>query len=301
MNLANGIQKFYVRCKAKGVSENTILTYGYLFNQWMRYCINKGITDIDDIDTDALRNYFVKLQQDGYSPATVQDVYRSLKALWHWWEQEDIVQYNPMTKVERPKHRQERGRVFTASEIDIMLDYWNKETFIGLRNYTIIAILLGTGLRKAELLQLRLDDIDADSRTMTVFGKGGKYRDVPISRKLWKIMSVYIKNRNEYVGKSSGWLIVSRYGGRLTVGGVNKVFADLKRDTSIPTRKLSAHTLRRTYATAFLTNGGNLFVLQEILGHSDIATTRIYANFTSETRRQQQEEFSPLDNRRWKI
>ena len=302
MLISEAVQCFYRRCKAEGVSANTIKTYSYHFYRFIHHLFADGKEKIEDVKTDDIRKYLIDMQDKGYSPHTVADVYRSISCFFRWLYTENMIAENPMSRVKKPKVPKEFARTFSHGEIRMMFDFWDKGTFYGYRNFFILNLLLGTGIRKAELLQLSIDDIDFDARVLLIRGKGNKQRFVPISKMLMRLLRNYLLKRKTYladVKMVSDALLVNRFGRRLGKSGLDEIFEKMKKGLKIDKRRLSCHTMRHSFAKGFLANGGNLFSLQDILGHEDISTTRIYVEFGCSGNRQQIDSYCPLDNRSW--
>lgn len=302
MLIAEAVQGFYRRCKAEGVSANTIKTYSYHFYRFIHHLFADGKEKIEDVKTDDIRKYLIGMQDAGYSPHTVADVYRSISCFFSWLYTENMIVENPMQRVKKPKVPKEFARTFSHGEVRMMFDFWDKGTFYGYRNFFIINLLLGTGIRKSELLQLSLTDIDFDARVLLIRGKGDKQRFVPLSKMMVRLLRNYLLKRKNYladVNQDSNALFVNRLGRRLGQSGLEEIFAKMKKGLKIDKRRLSPHTFRHTFSRAFLSNGGNLFSLQDILGHEDIATTRIYVDFGINGNRQQIDSYCPIDNLAW--
>ena len=302
MLITKAVQAFYHRCKSESVSNNTIKTYSYHFYKFIHYFFADGKQNIEEISTDDIRKYLIGMQEKGYSPHTVCDVHRSISCFFRWLYTENYIIENPAARVKKPKLPKEFARTFSHGEVRMMLDFWDKGTFYGYRNFFILNLLLASVIRKSELLQLSLSDFDMDARVMLVRGKGDKQRFVPLSKMLVRLLRNYLIKRKTYlndVKKASNALFVNKFGARLGKSGLEEIFAKMKHDLKIDGRRLSPHTFRHTFARAFLSNGGNLFSLQDILGHEDIATTRIYVKFELEGNRQQIDNYCPLDNRAW--
>ena len=194
------------------------------------------------------------------------------------------------------------ARTFTGQEVDKILRAFDKDTFIGFRNYVIVCVLLSTGMRKSELLDMSMLNVHFDVGVISVIGKGNKQRNIPLSPLLKRLLKQYFARRTEYcseVDYSTSALWLSRGGTALTISGVNGLFRDLKKNLDIPTKRLSAHTFRHTFAKSFLLNGGDVFTLQRLLGHADIATTQIYIDYTEKELKVQNNQYNPLDNTRW--
>jgi len=302
MLISEAVQGFYRRCKAEGVSNNTIKTYSYHFYRFIHHLFADKKEKIEDVKTDDIRKYLIGMQDAGYSPHTVADVYRSISCFFRWLYNENMIVENPMQRVKKPKVPKEFARTFSHGEVRMMLDFWDKGTFYGYRNYLILNLLLGTGIRKTELLQLSLTDIDFDARVLLVRGKGDKQRFVPLSKMMVRLLRNYLMKRKTYladVNQDSNALFINRLGRRLGQSGLEEIFVKMKEGLKIDKRRLSPHTFRHTFARAFLANGGNLFSLQDILGHEDIATTRIYVEFGIDGNRQQIDSYCPIDNLAW--
>ena len=176
------------------------------------------------------------------------------------------------------------------------------ETFAGVRNKTILYLLYGTGIRKAELLGLTVFSLHLDMCSMTIIGKGEKEREVPLSPVLVKLLRIYLGQREKILLShkiETSSLIVTKYGRPLSDGGLREVFRELKNKAGICGLKVSPHTMRHSFAKNFLLNGGNLFALQEVLGHEDVSTTRIYVDYNKLELGQQMKNFCPLDNSKW--
>lgn len=302
MLIAEAVQGFYRRCKAEGVSNNTIKTYSYHFYRFVHHLFADKKEKIENVSTDDIRKYLIGMQDKGYSPHTVADVYRSISCFFRWLYTENYIAENPMQRVKKPKIPKEFARTFSHGEIRMMFDFWDKSTFYGYRNFFILNVLLGTGIRKAELLQLSIDDIDFDARVLLIRGKGNKQRFVPISKMLMRLMRNYLLKRKTFlddVKMKNDALLVNRFGRRLGKSGLEEIFDKMKKGLKIDKRRLSPHTMRHSFARAFLSNGASLLSLQEVLGHDSIETTRIYVEFGVNGNRQQMDSYCPLDNRAW--
>ena len=137
---------------------------------------------------------------------------------------------------------------------------------------------------------------------MTVIGKGEKEREVPLSPVLIKLLRIYLGRREEILINHSvetSMLIITKYGRPLSDSGLREVFRELKDKAGIGGPKVSPHPMRHSFAKNFLLNGGNLFSLQEVLGHEDVSTTRIYVDYNKLELGQQMRNFCPLDNSKW--
>ena len=183
--------------------------------------------------------------------------------------------------VDRPKLEKHLPKVLTVEEVDKLLDI-ELNTVFDYRNKAMLELLYGTGLRISELLDLKTFDIDIENCIVRCVGKGSKERIVPIGEYIIKYYNLYIERRGELLKKkSSDYLFLNSLGGRLSRFSFFKIIKRLLKYKGI-NKDVSPHTLRHSFATHMLQNGADLRSIQELLGHSDIQTTRIYTHITND-------------------
>lgn len=286
---------------ALNLSVNTINAYEFTLKSFERYLkTEKKTEDINSITPEVLRRYFV-ITRKTMNGETQQGFWRRLNTFFNFLVREEIIKSNPMYKVEKPRRSKRIIETFNSVEVYKMLNAFNPETFIGRRNYTIIALLLSTGLRRSEYLNLHLLDVNLNGGFIRVIGKGDKERIIPISKALSVVLRQYIKSREDFLKgyEDTPYFIISKYRRKLSIEASNSIFRNLRKDLKLTGKRFSAHTWRHTFAKAFLLNGGDVFTLQELLGHADIETTKVYINLTDAEKAQQNAKFNPLDNTKW--
>lgn len=302
MKFHHAIQSFYHRCIAINVANATLRNYRSFFSGFNKYLTKFEVENLEQIDRQLIRNYFVYLRQNDLSPITVQDRFRILRTFFNYHVSEGNIIISPLERVVKPRIPKVHARTFNNEEIKAILTYFPLDDFLGYRNYTIMCILYSTGIRMNELLNLTVFDVRMDIDTMTVLGKGSKERILPISRILKKVLGKYLREREIYTRNTkytTPYLIINRNGNKFTQAGIQVIFNQLKDNLGFPRKRLSSHTWRHTFAKNFLLNGGNVFALQKLLGHEDIETTRIYVEYTEKEMKIQNDNFNPLDNNRW--
>jgi len=298
----HAIQSFYHRCIAINVANATLRNYRSFFSGFNKYLTKFEVENLEQIDRQLIRNYFVYLRQNDLSPITVQDRFRILRTFFNYHVSEGNIIISPLEGVVKPRIPKVHARTFNNEEIKAILTYFPLDDFLGYRNYTIMCILYSTGIRMNELLNLTVFDVRMDIDTMTVLGKGSKERILPISRILKKVLGKYLREREIYTRNTkytTPYLIINRNGNKFTQAGIQVIFNQLKDNLGFPRKRLNSHTWRHTFAKNFLLNGGNVFALQKLLGHEDIETTRIYVEYTEKEMKIQNDNFNPLDNNRW--
>lgn len=284
--MRNLITKFISYKTASQLAESTLDSYCYALRDFYQYCIRNNITMPTSTD---IENYFIFLRGKRYSQATLRDKYAVLHAFFTYCVNNGLIDDFPL-RIKKPFLPKEKARCFTDEEIaKIMAYFTDRSTFCKLRDFTIISILLGTGIRRSELLQIT--DITGDY--LTVIGKGNKQRSVPLSRSLKTVLKDYIVERNKRA--VCKYLIVTNRGTQMTKGGLRAVLIRLSQNTGIGGKRFSSHTFRHTYATSMLRAGADIATISRILGHSDISTTAIYLNWTDDTARQVNDRYNPLN------
>lgn len=297
-------KRFMLRCFSMCLSDNTIRGYEEFFYSFEKFCLAENkINSFEMIDSIALRRYIVLLSRT-MCGNTIEGYYRKLKTLYKFLLREGLLTVNPLDSIDRPKVPKRKIQSFNADEIYTMMNYYNTDTFIGLRNYTLLNFLLATGVRRSEFINLTIFDVDLQADIISVIGKGDKERIIPISKKLKIMLKHYLAVREEYLridchNKHCQAFFISRYGDKLKISGANSIFQTLKKNLGLSGKRFSAHIWRHTFAKAFVLNGGDIFSLQELLGHADVETTKVYVNLNMQELRQQNEKYNPLDNKKW--
>lgn len=293
-----------LRCFALRLADTTINAYEEFFNSFEKFVkAENKLNSFEQVDTTALRRYLVLLSST-MCGVTVEGYYRKLKTLYNFLLKEGLISINPLNTIERPKVAKRKIQTFNSNEVYTMLNAYDVNTFIGLRNYTLLSFLLATGARRSEFVNLTVFDVDLQADIIRIIGKGDKERLIPISRKLKLILKRYLKARAEYLNhdckhKTSTAFFISRYGDKLQLSGANSIFQALKKSLGLNGKRFSAHIWRHTFAKSFLLNGGDVFSLQELLGHADVETTKIYINLDTQELKQQNDKYNPLDNTKW--
>lgn len=193
MKLQEAINKFYRRCSATGLSENTIINYRYRFKTILRFFYAKDISCVEKITPDDVRAYLANMRNRGYAPDTTRDRFNGVSTFFSFLCEDGVLIQNPAKPVKKPKLPKIPARTFTTSELQKILGYYKGDTFTSLRNRLILYTLYGCGLRKAELLGLTIFSLHLDEGYMSIIGKGNKQRNVPITPLLEKMLRFKMK------------------------------------------------------------------------------------------------------------
>ncbi len=240
---------------------------------------------------------FTKPQQGHLSGHTVNGYLRALRAFWTWAQREGFIEESPFSQVQIPKAPRKVMPTFTEEQLRRLVAAIDTKSAFGHRDYTIIITFLDTGMRCSELTDLRVKNLNLEARLLKVWGKGAKERMVPFGRKvqsaLWKYMTSY---RPAPIAPCYDHVLLTRDGRPLTKDRVEAIVEHYGRKAGITTVRVSPHTFRHTFAVMFLRNGGDVFSLQRIMGHSTLDVLRIYVNMAQADIQEAHRRHSPVDN-----
>lgn len=259
----------------KGLSSNTITAYRSDLIAFLDYCSEKGISDVADISRNNLNSYIIALRQGNINPRSVVRKIASLRGFFKWLSSNEYIKNNPANFIEQPKLAKKLPKVMTLQEI--------KEIFhsdLNAEQTLIVELLYDCGLRVSELVNLKISDIDLKSKYIQCFGKGSKERVIPFGKNAKEAINKYLSEREIIISKyglKTKRLFVKNSGNLLTR---QDVYNFVKKIGEKIHKHISPHTLRHTFATHLLENGADLRVVQELLGHSDVATTQLYTHIT---------------------
>jgi integrase/recombinase XerC len=242
----------------------------------------KRIGSLDEVDKNVLREYLAYLMQQGITKASIIRKLSAIRSFYRYLVREEILASNPLEKAASPRRDRRLPSFLTVEETVRLLQSPNLATPQGLRDRALIELIYAAGLRVSELAKLNLEQIDLDSCEIRVWGKGSKERVVLIGEPAARALSNYLDNgRPILLGKTAdrGALFINNLGGRLSERMIQKMMGKYAAIAGIE-KRVHPHLLRHTFATHLLDGGADLRVVQELLGHSNLATTQIYTHVT---------------------
>jgi integrase/recombinase XerC len=268
----------------KGYSPHTVRSYQNDLDQFFVFMEKLDSTGLPaDISSNDVRAWIVSMMDNNISSSTVHRKISCLRIFFKYLRKEGIIQHNPMEKVVLPKRKKKLPVFVGESAMDNLLDkYEFGSDFPGIRNRTIIEMLYLTGMRRAELIGLKNNDVDLSSATIKVNGKRNKQRIIPIIKSFIIRLEEYVRVRDDlFPALNEGWFFVTNSGNKLYDKYVyNTVKCYLTMVTTI--EKRSPHVLRHTFATHMLNNGADLNSIKALLGHANLSATQIYTHNTFE-------------------
>ena len=297
------IEQYLEDCRARRLSKRTLEIYGFYLNRLAHWCSEIGVSDVNDLNPELMRQHIIWHQQPGprgkRSSSYVHGAFRVLRSFFKFLETSEIIATNPVNALKAPRLPKKILEPLTADQIQRViqsLSGWEKTPrsqrtglqLFEMRNLALFYFLLDTGMRAAEASSCRIGDLDL--RTGRVFvrcGKGEKDRIVFLSSISLRYVQQYVRLRPD-LGESQLW--IGQFG-PLGTAGIQMIFKALGRELGF---SVSPHKIRRTFAILMLRNGSDLYRLRDLMGHADIRTLERYLKIDENDLRVAHERWSPV-------
>lgn len=271
------IQDFIEYLKSRQVSKNTLLSYERDINQLVTYfkSIDKKMFDATEED---LQKYIVYLTTMGKSNATISRNVASMKAFYRYLLKNKLVEENIAANLSAPKVEKKELSILSVSEVEKLLEQPSSKDLKGQRDKAMLELLYATGIRVTELVSLTMSDVNVHSGHIKV-KKKNKERVIPISNTALRYLKEYIENVRPLLIKTEEEqsLFINANGQKMTRQGFWKILKQYKDEAKIE-KELTPHTIRHSFAVHMLQNGAELKSVQELLGHTDVASTMMYTH-----------------------
>jgi len=280
MNIEDAIEDFINYCIfEKGLSDKTKESYRNDLDVYKIYLNDCGINYVSDISKDNIKN-FIK-DRSIEEASTIAHNLTVIKNFHKYLLKEGVVSDDVSLYIERPKLRKLLPKSLSIEDVDLLLDIKLNGPF-DYRNKAMLELMYGCGLRVSELINLEINDIDIINCQIRILGKGSKERIVPLGEYSIDYLKKYLDIRDELLKqKSCSKLFINNHGTGMTRQGFFKMLKKLLKEKGL-NPDVSPHTLRHSFATHLINRGADLRSIQEMLGHSDISTTKIYTEVTNE-------------------
>ena len=260
----------------KGLSTNTLNSYKSDLEKYFNW-IELNSLKYKELSRSDVLEYLAYLFGQKLEGKSVARNLSSLKAFHNYLILKDITKSNPCEKIETPKFVKSIPSSLSENEVEKLLDAPDENTFIGIRDKTMIETLYSCGLRISELVDLEIIHVNLRQGVIRVLGKGQKERLVPMGQKLINLIGIYLSKLEENkIKNSSNFLFLSQRGKKITRQAFWHRIKIYATKAGLENNKISPHILRHAFATHLLNNGADLRVVQLLLGHSDLNTTQIY-------------------------
>ena len=280
MKLEDAIQDFLNYCIfEKGLSDKTKESYQNDLDVYREFLKDRGVEEVSSITSDHIKDFLKDRQEE--ETTTIAHNLTVIKNFHTYLVKEKIVGENVSEFIERPKLRKTLPKSLSVEDVDLLLDI-PLDTPFDYRNKAMLELMYGCGLRVSELVSLEINDIDMVNSLIRILGKGSKERDVPLGEYAIYYLQEYLDVRHLLLkNKSCDKLFVNNHGEGMTRQGFFKILKKLLLEKGL-NPEVSPHTLRHSFATHLINRGADLRSIQEMLGHSDISTTKIYTRVSDE-------------------
>ena len=280
MNIEDAIKDFLNYCIfEKGLSDKTKESYNNDLEVYKLFLNDRNINNVEDISSEDIKD-FLK-ERNNEETTTIAHNLTVIKNFHSYLLKEKIVKENISEFIERPKLRKALPKTLSMEDIDKLLDIQLNTPF-DYRNKAMLELMYGCGLRVSELVNLEINDIDRTNCLIRILGKGSKERDIPVGEYALYYLEEYLKVRDKLLkDKTCTKLFINNHGLGMTRQGFFKNLKNLLKEKGL-NQEVSPHTLRHSFATHLINRGADLRSIQEMLGHSDISTTKIYTRVSDE-------------------
>lgn len=261
----------------KRLSNNTLQSYKRDIEQYIAYLTEINLHNIASTNKTTVIAYLLHLQKKGRATSTISRNLASIRSFYQYSAKNKLIENDPTYELESPKVEKKLPQILSTQEVELLLEQPKCVDLKGFRDKAMLELLYATGIRVTELISLDVADVNMEMGYIRC-SKGTRERMIPIG-------SIAVNALQEYINKARGLLIqrndekalfVNINGKRLTRQGFWKIIKQYKNQAKI-NKDITPHTLRHSFAAHLLENGADLRSIQEMLGHSDISSTQIYA------------------------
>ncbi|MGM9543603.1 MAG: tyrosine-type recombinase/integrase [Romboutsia timonensis] len=291
LTIAEAFKEFIYEKEAKNLSQTSLKNYRNTFNIFMNFFDYDEETLLSEISQSDLYEWMGTMKVEGIKVSSVNAYLTNIKTFFRWCMDEDKGYMKPF-KFPQMKGQEEPIKLFSDDDIETLLARpQNEDDFVECRTWAIVNWILATGNRGATVCEVKISDIDFKSKEIQLrHTKNKKAQIIPLSPTLESVIKKYIK---EWRDKDDEWLFPTISNEQLTTAAMRKSFVRYCSDRGVAQHNI--HGLRHNFAKYWVQNNGNIFALQQILGHSSLDMTRRYVKLFNEDIKTDYERYSALD------
>lgn len=286
--------EFFIYIAAeKGLAENSIISYRRDLKKYVSFLKQKKIADVAQVTRSEIVAFLMSLKSAKLNAKTIARNLVSIKLFHRFLVQERYISEDVTSVLESPRTWKKLPYFLTVKEIEKMLAAPNTRKKAGLRDRAILELFYATGLRVSEIAHLPIGAVNLDAGFLRCIGKGSKERIVPLGKEARTYVSRYIENvRAKTPGVTVETLFLTRIKKGFSRQSLWKLIKKYARLAGIQ-KPITPHTMRHSFATHLLEHGADLRIVQELLGHADIATTQIYTHVSKDRIKSIHSQFHP--------
>ena len=271
----------YLR-EVKQASENTVQSYRRDLMQMITYLEEKEIREAAKVTKTSLHGYILHMEEQGKAATTISRMMAAIKAFFNYECMQARIRRNPAESLHAPKVEKKAPVILSVDQVSALLAQPSGQTPKEIRDKAMLALLYATGIRVSELIGIQMEDINMNIGFL-VCRDGERERTIPFGRSAKAALEEYLEHaRNELLrGKGSDYFFVNCTGGAMSRQGFWKIIKYYGEKAGIE-EDITPHTLRHSFAAHLIARGADMRAVQTILGHSDMATTQMYAAYRGE-------------------
>ena len=268
----------YLR-EVKQASENTVQSYRRDLMQMITYLEEKEIREAAKVTKTSLHGYILHMEEQGKAATTISRMMAAMKAFFNYECMQACIRRNPAESLHAPKVEKKAPVIMSVDQVSALLAQPSGQTPKEIRDKAMLALLYATGIRVSELIGIQMEDINMNIGFL-VCRDGERERTIPFGRSAKAALEEYLEHaRNELLrGKGSDYFFVNCTGGAMSRQGFWKIIKYYGEKAGIE-EDITPHTLRHSFAAHLIARGADMRAVQTILGHSDMATTQMYAAY----------------------
>lgn len=279
----------------RGLSDNYQLSTRRSLADFAAWCsAARQITIPRDVTQPVISDYLSSRKKAGLSASSIKLIVVALKIFFRFLGQRKLVGRDPTETLTLPRVERYLPETLNELQVERLIDGIDVKHPLGLRDRAIMELLYASGLRISELAEARLESLSFDERILRVTGKGNKMRLVPVGRKACEALATYISTERPALVKarSRSEIFLSMRGTKLTTARIWQIVKTRAQQSGLDLN-VYPHLLRHSFATHLLSNGADLRIIQEMLGHADISTTQIYTHVDQQRLKATHRKFHP--------
>ena len=281
LDLINAYENYLT--KVKQASANTVFSYMRDIRQYSEWMQRSGNGNVLDAGQENIGGYLAHLQQEGRSAATVSRSLASLKNFYSYAVSTGFLETSPVTaEIHVERGEKKLPQILTGDEVEKLLSQPVGVDAKGIRDKAMLEVMYATGIRVTELIDLNLEDVNLDLKSIKV-GGSKKSRAIPLYPAALRALSLYLRDVRTVMlaDPTENALFVNVSGGRMSRQGFWKILKHYQSKAQIE-KDITPHTLRHSFAVHLLENGADLGSVKELMGHSDISSTQMYTHMINQ-------------------
>ena len=293
VNMKGALKLFEYHIRTKNLSPKTISVYGERLGYFYRF-LKKNRLQFESVSKSTIQEYILFQKDRGLADISINGQVKVLKIFFKFLLEEGMVEEDPVEKIDLLKTEKRIKPIISEEEIEKLLSVPDKKTYTGMRNFCMIIVFYDTLVRLSELINIKIKDIDLDSGTILIFGKGRKERIVPIGTKTIKYIYKFLMNHRHDI--NGEYLFCTMQGRPLDHRNVLRILQRIGDKVNV---HVSPHLIRHSAASHRALSGMPAFLLQRLLGHTTIQMTEKYVHLVdNEKLRVASKQYNPLDTLR---